>query len=1492
MPAVSKQQGIRWAVAFLFGTALLASSATRPAYAQQQQPAETQLHNLYYGVHFPDDRRLSRRYDLAAELLDEQRYSEAMPLLLEILAAEEDRLYRIRTDRQADFQSLKSKAIDVIQQLGPAGWESYQLTSEAVAKRQLAEALQTGSRDQLAKLIRRFPYSGAAAIAAWELARGAAEESNHERALGWLRVVQANARHAADFEPQASISTAVSQVALGDVESARAALQSVDNGDQILATIANANAQNLATEPGWLGIGGDRRHSKQVAGEEPHLWSHWQSRLVGSLSAEQQYTALAQSRARNHQPMIPAVSPIAVGDTLVTRTNRRLVAIDWHSGRRVWQTRPESQALSNRAQLHSLPSLIESSQTELLGASLWLNTVATGLSSDGQLVFAVHNDNSTEQLTLRALRGGPRARQRGSLTPLTNRLSAYDPRLQGKLIWSLQGGAKGPWLGAFFLCPPLAIDGRLLVMAEMQQTIVLAELDAQTGNLLWKQPLAAVEAEIGNSPVRRLTGGAIASVNEHAICSTGVGAVIAVDLARRSLKWVSRLPVGSRRRVSRPHRWGGRQEHLQLIDSRRRWLENRLAIVGDRILVACPESNQLHSIDVNSGELQWSVPREDGLLLVAATPEMCLVTANHSILAFSSKTGKTLWRERLPNGTAIVGRSLLVDRELLAPLDDGNLFAVDIHDRTKRTLSTWDGNVGNLIYHRGAVVSQSLVSVDRFDQRNSLRSLASPTEPSSTPEEPPSSNDRSDPIAALITQGESALSAGDWEQGIQLLRQACSASPRNARAATRLQTALQLAAKKRPLSDQEVADVLGLASTNDQRLEILACITRDAVKRHDPQSALAFAEDFLSDPREQNAAAMQISPSYWAKPSRLLAGSVGDIWSELDPQQTTTWEDRLGVHQNLGKLSLTELRRRRQLLAATPYAVPFGAELATRYLDRDEFSLAQAEQAKLPAAVGTPEEPYQPSPWAYRQTKVTTTKHSEGTSSSRRSRRTVPMTGWLTLPVQPVGEGSAPSMLYSLGANGEAVQGFDQYGTKLFEIDIPMVGEDLTSQLRASRTTGLATVTPRPLAWRVGGQLILAGKSDVVGVDLLAARQGDTPPIWLAKQTLKRATNRSRREPTHHGVQANTSSSPLPSRWKGVGVSAGGVLVRGPGAIACLNPMSGEPNWIRTDLRADSATILIDRQYAYLQQASSSSRVRLLDGRQDAAWQGPDGSWVALHSQILTTRQRQGDRVLLQMVHVDTGQQIYRKQFTRPNLLRVEKSKELLVVEAVDDQMRLTAIDLTNGKESLSTSVEASHRFSYFQAQRRPFGLLVVMGHAPRQIGRVNDPSPVEIGPLINGSLLCFDTNRNEMRWRAEIADYELIDRTPHECPLVLLGNRHQRKGSSSSRVQANLLALDGATGRSVFQLDNLRDSTANSFRVRYDAGPDPAIRARFSNSVTEVRLTKQGLPPGASYRGQVESPSELSLAKWWQSRRGFNSSKLWSPPTAPNNRFEQADDE
>ena len=137
--------------------------------------------------------------------------------------------------------------------------------------------------------------------------------------------------------------------------------------------------------------------------------------------------------------------------------------------------------------------------------------------------------------------------------------------------------------GAFFLGPPLAVDGSLYVLAEIRSAVYLLALEPNTGKLQWRQQLVGLEQGITLDPQRRLNGAAPSYAAGILVCPTTAGMVVAVDVIRREFAWVYRYPRQVESFVNMRQGWQGRPDGPFVRDNNH-WLDGSVVIADGKVL--------------------------------------------------------------------------------------------------------------------------------------------------------------------------------------------------------------------------------------------------------------------------------------------------------------------------------------------------------------------------------------------------------------------------------------------------------------------------------------------------------------------------------------------------------------------------------------------------------------------------------------------------------------------------------------------------------------------------------------------------------------------------------------------------------------------------------------------------------------------------------------------------------------------------------------------
>ncbi len=239
---------------------------------------------------------------------------------------------------------------------------------------------------------------------------------------------------------------------------------------------------------------------------------------------------------------------------------------------------------------------------------------------------------------------------------------------------------------AFFLGPPLAMQGRLYVMAEMKgQEIRLLVLSAKTGKLEWSQQLCVVEQNIAQDPERRSGGASPSFADGVLVCPTSAGALVAVDLTSRSLLWGYQYPRGQQGNVNRVNalRMGVFPAAERRIGDR--WVDGMVTLVEGNVLATPIESDQIYCLNLIDGELKWKFERENNLYVACVDAGQLILVGHSQVAAYSlaeldAKTGKPkqVWSLELPTGSMPSGRGFYSGHRYFLPLSTAEVAEIDL----------------------------------------------------------------------------------------------------------------------------------------------------------------------------------------------------------------------------------------------------------------------------------------------------------------------------------------------------------------------------------------------------------------------------------------------------------------------------------------------------------------------------------------------------------------------------------------------------------------------------------------------------------------------------------------------------------------------------------------------------------------------------------------------------------------------------------------------
>ncbi|MBM4023436.1 MAG: hypothetical protein FJ284_14590, partial [Planctomycetes bacterium] len=458
-------------------------------------------------------------------------------------------------------------------------------------------------------------------------------------------------------------------------------------------------------------------------------------------------------------PLLPAGSPLAVGGRLVVQTQLGILAVDFESGRRLWLQSAVPSADAEPDEEGGRPS----------PPRLFHDATIGNLASDGTSVFAVESRPETVRpprigFTGIDRRGGPD-------DPLDegNTLSAYALD-GGRLRWRLRGrnaeGKDGEATSRWYLGPPLVVGDELFVLVERQEEVRLEARSATDSSLRWAQLLATYDqgdlADRNATVRRRLAGLTPALAEGVLVCPIGAGSVVAIDVATRSLLWAHAYPQPE---PPRP-RGGFRNEPPADRSSPIQTGEPAPVIVGDRVIVAPFDTELVICLGLQDGSPVWQRPRARGLSIAGATDGRLLLVGGDGVEAVDLKTGRRLWHTPFGDNARPSGRGIVTPSGLLVPCDTPAVIELALADGavTGRSAACGGGIPGNLVAHRGELISRGIDSLDVFHQEAALEQRIE-TAVRTAP----------DDAWAAYWRGQSAIEAGDVDGGLAALAQAAQA---------------------------------------------------------------------------------------------------------------------------------------------------------------------------------------------------------------------------------------------------------------------------------------------------------------------------------------------------------------------------------------------------------------------------------------------------------------------------------------------------------------------------------------------------------------------------------------------------------------------------------------------------------------------------------------------------------------------------------------------
>jgi outer membrane protein assembly factor BamB len=1469
-------------------------------------------------VYPPTDRLLSRGMRRAEESIARGEYSQAIVFLDEVLGRGED--FFTETGDAGGYSGLKELARRLIRDLPPEGRRTYEASFGPVAERQLRAALEAGSIAGIESVVERYFYTPAGYQAALVLAADHSDAGRHlAAALVYQQLLDTPAA-ARLYDPELSVRAAASWVAADDAKRAEALLADLATRDgdsrveiggrDYSLDVQGAPLSWLRTAVGepddvgdgpeqqWLTYRGNAARNGETVGGLPHMRERWKVRLMHP-KLEELFEDYSADLARSGSYVPVASAPLAAGNYIAVRTPLGLLAVDFRTGKRIWRSEVQRDPELERLMKAGAGADADGSNADAARAfarRMWEDYLYGMTSSDGARVYAIRDlplpMSQDYELSPMMMFGA------GESRILSNRLSAYDLEREGALAWEIDGAAaSGDLAGAFFLGAPLALGPSLYVLAEIRDDIYLAALNRETGALEWRQQLANLETGVQLDLRRRVQALMPSYDGGMLVCPTGAGLVVGVDLSKRSLAWAYQYEGAPP--IEAVYRSGPEDASTARMGA---WTDGTATIADGRVLISPRESKQWHCLDLRTGRMLWRRDRDAMKEIACIDDGLVLLADSTGLSAVKLNDGTPAWEDRkapIPRDASPSGMGFLSGGRYFLPLTSGEVIAVNLADgKIVDRVSSRDGSkLGNLICHRGTVISQNGMFLDCFDQVDALRKVS----------EARLADNASD-AESLRALGEIAYNEGRLSEAIELTERAYRAEPDD------LQTHEALGECLATALDEDFA-AYGSRLPLLKELEREGTVRRLDVLRIEAQGlftagdAAGAVEACLALYHAGSPAAemFELKGGHKTLASRWAQAKLAAIWETSDKEQQPRisdlvrsaapsgdadasderWERYLEFFGSLPAALPAKLAIARQLDAAdqlieaqqilldlsdaedAAVAREATARLAGQFHRRGLVALARdfdarlagdyADEICLDGSTGREllakwqaneeEQSLQTTiDWPTGRVEVRGDAMTAGTPPGARSRA----------PMWSIRLEHGDSILAAgagfLGVRGAELLWQDGYGRPFFQADIERQSQSIYRQ------SGSIYAASR------GNLLITSVGRELTAFNTLAGVEGQsTSLLWRAGL----GSNFDYEESYLQDFSENPATRPgwyptprltLDDKWVGVigPMSSGGCVYQDQRSLTCVDPMTGAVQWSRSDVPGGS-DLFGDGSYLIVTPPGklTAKVYSMIDGSAVREVKVPP--WrehVTSHGrQIVRWRQWSNGRMNLSSVDALSGKSAWRYRFEAGAKIRVDGDRFLAVVEPSG---RARVIDVPTGRILVDQELPAQPRLEdvHMLVGAREFVLLLERpsgGNADREV-RAFSPGD---SPVVDADVVAFDRASGSLRWArpASVIRQALVLNLPPDLPFIAFAGTLTSRSAADGRESMSVLLLDKATGRTIYHDDAIPQTGMGYCMAQVTDSSRREITLDVAGRVIAVTYTDLRRPPEPPAVAEVESP-------------------------------------
>jgi outer membrane protein assembly factor BamB len=443
--------------------------------------------------------------------------------------------------------------------------------------------------------------------------------------------------------------------------------------------------------------------------------------------------------------------------------------------------------------------------------------------------------------------------------------------------------------------------------------------------------------------------------------------------------------------------------------------------------------------------------------------------------------------------------------------------------------------------------------------------------------------------------------------------------------------------------------------------------------------------------------------------------------------------------------------------------------------------------------------------------------------------------------------------------------GRDVLGNDVYHLNI-----DQNNWARQYRDSGLI------YAARLGHLLFVALSGQIMAIDTRqksAEIEGDF--LWRAypmgryfadamrsRRPALLPQNRANRRPVYH---SSSDRKRMPGLVGTVIGSLGPVTPRGvvfqeQNQLKCVDPLSGETLWSRTDIRP-GCELFGDREFVFAADVSEQEAyvIRMIDGKLLDKRPLPRYEWLLAAGRNIAQMgfhtERDNRAIHIKVTDIWSQETLFDSEFSINSKTSIVEPNAVAICEPSG---RFQLIDVRTGNVIIDQQLEALPDLHSIHAMRSGDTLFVVIN---TQLVRQQQHKPIGQFdyPIASGLVYAFAMSDGQPLWPgpATIRNRGVVYQ-PDDIPFLVFADRQMStEAPGSGRSTMRLLCLDKRTGETVYRNDQLPDAVVTRFRIRGERDARQMVTMHTNAGTIQLTMTDGPRPPRPPANDDLEAVPE-----------------------------------